>query len=55
MVWVDGEPNGLSEVGDGAREDGIDDGSDESVEFVGVYAMDEFVTVVDRSRVTVVA
>lgn len=38
-MWVDGEPNGLSEVGDDDSEEDRDDGSDgsdEGVEFAGV-------------------
>ena len=38
-MWVDGEPNDLSEVGDDDSEEDRDDGSDgsdEGVEFAGV-------------------
>ena len=45
--WVDGEPNGRSEVGEDDNEDDKDDGRDDRDEFVGV-------TVSDRSRVIAV-
>jgi hypothetical protein len=36
VIWVDGEPNGLSDVGDDDNEEDRDDGSDGKVELAGV-------------------
>ena len=52
-MWVEGEPNGLSEVGEEDSEEDRDDGSDGRDEVVGVLSADECVMVADRSRALV--
>ena len=49
-VCVDGESNGLSEIGDDVREEERDDDNDGRDEFDGVMGGKEFVMVVDLSR-----
>ena len=54
-MWVDGEPNGRSEVGDDDKEDDKEDGKDGSEEFVGVGgSVDDAVMVADQSRAAAV-
>jgi hypothetical protein len=50
-----GKPNGLSEVGDDDSEEGMEDGRDRRDEFAGVWGIDEFVMVADRSRALTLA
>ena len=49
-VWVDGEPNGQSELGDDDKEDDKEDGRDDKGEFVGIVVIDA-VIVEDLSQV----
>ena len=42
-MWVEGEPNGRSEVGEEDSEEDKDDGSDGRDEVAGVLSVDEFV------------
>lgn len=49
-VWLDGEPNGRSEIGDEDKDEDSEDGSDGSDDSVGVGMADDGVMVDERSR-----
>lgn len=50
-MWLDGDPNGRSEVGDDDNDEDSEDGRDGIDELVGVAGMEVGVMVSDRVRV----
>ena len=53
-MWVDGEWNGRSEMGDNDSDEDRDDGKDGRDEFAGVDVICEGVIVSDRSQTLVI-